>query len=115
MYATLYHTMSNKHSRSGGKFSGNHTTLTPAASLIADIAHQCSAVTKISPGFLKAGLKSVNGNKRMKITDGGSRLLLSVRDNTSNQEIHVYASDMEVAKQAIAHGARERGLSVTFG
>lgn len=107
--------MSNKYSRSGGKYSGNHTTLTPTACLVADIAHACSAVTKISPGFLKAGLKSVNGRTRLKITDEGSRILLSVRDNTSNQEVHVYASDMQVAKSAIANGARDAGLTISFG
>ena len=111
----LHHTMSNKYSRSGGKFSGNHTTLSPAASLVADIAHACTAVTKISPGFLKAGLRSANGQRRLKITDSGAQLLLSVRDNTSQQEVHVYASDMQAAKLAIAKGAREAGLVVSFG
>src|SRR3989344_3505972 len=28
-----------KYSRSGGKYSGNHTTLIPAASILCDIAH----------------------------------------------------------------------------
>ena len=107
--------MSNKYSRSGGKFSGNHTTLTPAACLVADIAHACESVTRISPGFLKAGLKSVNGHKRVKITDNGSQLLLSVRDNTSHQEVHVYATDMQAAKLTIARGARTAGLSISFG
>ena len=106
--------MSNKYSRSGGKFSGNHTTLTPAACLVADIAHACGAVTRISPGFLKAGLKSVNGRKRVKITDDGAQLLLSVRDNTSHQEVHVYASDIHAAKRAIARGARDAGLAISF-
>lgn len=107
--------MSNKYSRSGGKFSGNHTTLSPAACLVADIAHMCSAVTKISPGFLKAGLKSVNGQKRVKITDDGSQLLLAVRDNTSHQEVHVYTNDMQTAKLAVAQGARTAGLHISFG
>lgn len=107
--------MSNKDSRSGGKFSGNHTTLTPAACLIADIAHECESVTRISPGFLKAGLKSVNGHRRVKFTDLGSCLLLSVRDNASHQEIHVYANDMQAAKLTIARGARNAGLAISFG
>lgn len=106
--------MANKYSRSGGKFSGNHTTLTPTACLVADIAHACAAVTKISPGFLKAGLRSVNGKKRVKITDDGSRILLSVRDNASHQEVHVYANDMQAAKLAIAQGVRTAGLAISF-
>ena len=107
--------MSTKDSRSGGKYSGNHTTLTPAAALVCDIAHDCPYVTRISPGFLKAGLKSVNGNRRVKLTEDGGQLLLSVRDNASHQEIHVYVSDMHAAKLAIARGARNANLAISFG
>lgn len=104
-----------KHSRSGGKFSGNHTTLIPAACIVADIANDCESVTKISPGFIKAGLKSANGHRRVKITDDGSQILLSIRDNTSCQEVHVYPSNMQAAKLAIAKGARNAGLAISFG
>ena len=107
--------MSNKYSRSGGKFNGNHTTLIPAACTVSDIAEACPSVTKISPGFIKAGLKSVNGIRRVKITDDRQCLLLSVRDNTSHQEIYVYVTDMQAAKQALAKGARNAGLSLSFG
>lgn len=62
-------TMSDKYSRSGGKYTGNHTTLSPLAATVCDIANKCDVVTKISPGFLKAGLRSVNGQRRVKITD----------------------------------------------
>lgn len=106
--------MSDKYSRSGGKYSGNHTTLTPAASMVADIAHTVPSVTRISPGFLKAGLRSVGGKRRVKITDDGSRLLLSIRDNAAHQEVHIYASDIKLAKQAIAEGVRKIGMSVSF-
>src|SRR3989344_2133708 len=106
--------MSDKYTRAGGKFSGNHTTLTPAACIVADIAHACDAVTRISPGYLKAGLKSVNGQRRVKITSHGSYILLSVRDNASHQEVHVYVNDMQTAKLAIARGARNAGLRISF-
>ncbi len=107
--------MSNKHSRSGGKFNGNHTTLIPAACCVADIAESCTAVTKISPGFIKAGLKSVNGIRRVKITDDKLCLLLSVRDNTSHQEIRIYVNDIQAAKRTIIKGAKSAGLNVSFG
>lgn len=107
--------MGNKYSRSGGKFSGNHTTLIPAAATIADIAHRCPHVTKISPGFIKAGLKSVNGKKRIKISDDGPSILLSVRDNTSHQELHIYSTNMQETKSTIARDARKIGLQVKFG
>lgn len=107
--------MGDKYSRSGGKFSGNHTTLIPAACIVADIAAKCSHATNISPGFIKAGLRSVNGKRRVKITDDGASLLLSVRDNTSHQEIHVHSKDMNTTRLAIARGARNAGLSISFG
>ena len=107
--------MSNKYSRSGGKFTGNHTTLIPAACTVADIAQDCPSVTKISPGFIKAGLKSVNGMRRVKITDDRLCILLSVRDNTSHQELRIYVTDMQAAKLTIAQGARNAGLNISFG
>jgi hypothetical protein len=104
-----------KHSRSGGKFTGNHTTLIPAATVVCDIANACLFVTKITPGFIKAGLKSVNGQRRVKITDKEGAILLSVRDNTSQQEVFVYSSNMQVAKLAIARGVRNAGMHLSFG
>ncbi len=103
-----------KDSRSGGKFTGNHTTFIPAAVLVADIANKCAAVYRISPGFIKAGLRSVSGHRRVKITKDGSYILLAVRDNASQQEIHVYANDVQEAMHAIAKGARNAGLSIAF-
>ncbi len=103
-----------KDSRSGGKFTGNHTTFVPAAVLIADIANKCDAVYRISPGFIKAGLKSANGHRRVKIVKDGGQILLAVRDNASLQEIHVYANDVQAAMHYIARGARDAGLAIAF-
>lgn len=109
-----YLKMANKDSRSGGKYSGNHTTLVHAAALVCDIAHQCPSVTKISPGFIKSGLPSANGQRRVKILDEDGGILLSVRDNTSHQQVHIYATDVQKAKLAIARGARDNGLRISF-
>ncbi len=106
--------MANKDSRSGGKFSGKHSTLVPAARMMADIANDCPVVTKICLGFIKAGLRSTNGQRRLKITDKGSCLLLAVRDNGSHQEIYVYAEDNVTAKNEIAEKAKKKGLIVTL-
>ncbi len=101
-----------KHSRNGGKFSGSHTTCIPAAGVIADIAHECAYVTKISVGFIKSGLPTAKGLRRVKMTTSEGSLLLSVRDNISMQELRVYASDVERAKHVIATGALKAGFSV---
>ncbi len=108
--------MSNKDSRSGAKFSGNHTTLIPAAAIIADLAHACPYSTNISPGFIKAGLPSVNGNRRVKIIDiEDGNILLAIRDNTSHQEITIYTRNAHETKLRIAKGARDNHLAISFG
>lgn len=103
-----------KDSRNGGKFSGSHTTLIPAATIVADVADACDTVYRIIPGFIKAGLRSVSGNRRVKITRDENHILLSVRDNASQQEIHVFANDVQEAMLAIARGARNANLAIAF-
>lgn len=106
--------MGDKDSRSGGKYGGGHTTLIPAAAVVCDAAHASPHVTKISPGFIKAGLRSVSGRRRVKINDCGEGLLLSVRDNTSHQEVRVYVSNIHLARLDISRGARNAGLHIAF-
>lgn len=102
-----------KGARSGGKYTGSHTTVVPGAALIADIADQCSSVTKISLGYIKGGLPPAKGIRRLKIfTDPGS-LLLTVRDNISQQELRVYTDEVESTKRTIAKRAEEEGFAVT--
>ncbi|MCR4275637.1 MAG: DUF2103 domain-containing protein [Candidatus Wolfebacteria bacterium] len=107
--------MSTKNTRSGGKYGGGHTTMIPAAIIVADIVERQPEVSRISPGILKAGLKSANGQRRVKISDWEGGILLSVRDNTTHQEVRVYTSNSHVTKLAIARGARNAGLHISFG
>lgn len=101
-----------KGQRMGGKFQSSHTTVVLGAAVIADIADTCSVVTKISLGYIKAGLPPAKGLKRLKIvTDEGS-LLLIVRDNISQQELRVYATDVVAAKSYIATGAHNVGFKI---
>ena len=104
-----------KHSRVGGKYTGNHTTLIPLADIACDLAHALPQVTKISPGFIKSGLKSVNGCRRVKFTDENPYcLLLSVRDNISHQEVRIYVTDLQSARTAMARGLRDAGIRICF-
>jgi hypothetical protein len=103
-----------KDSRAGGKYSGNHTTLIPIATQVCDMVSKCESVIKISPGFIKAGLPSVNGKYRVKISDKEGGLLLSIRDNTCHQEVYVYTKDLQDAKLFISKGCKDLGLSVSF-
>jgi hypothetical protein len=106
------HRVSKKNTRAGGKFGGGHTTVVPAAGVIADIAEGCVYVTKISVGFIKSGLKPTKGLRRIKITPSEGSLLIAVRDNISHQELRIYTSDVEKAKRAIASGAHVEGFEV---
>ncbi len=107
--------MSTKKTRSGGKYCSSHTTIIPAAGVVSDIAHELPEVTKIQIGFIKAGLKSANGQRRVKISNKDYSILLSIRDNTTFQEIIVYSTDIQKTKLAIAKGSRDAGLNVSFG
>ncbi len=105
--------MSSKEGRSGGKYAGNHTTLVPAAATVCDELERMSAVSKISPGFITAGLRSTRGKRRVKIVDEGSRLLLTVRDNTSQQELHIYTDGSVSLRQRLKDALEARGFLVT--
>ena len=103
-----------KDHRSGGKYSGSHTTVIPAAGLLADLATMQPEVLKIALGYIKAGLPSVKGNRRAKIMERPGNLLLTIRDNVSQQEITVYTSDTQKSKRALYRGGLEHGIEVSF-
>jgi Predicted metal-binding protein (DUF2103) len=103
-----------KDHRSGGKYSGGHTTVIPAAAFLADIADNQQEVTKISLGYIKAGLPSIEGKRRAKITERQGNLLVSVRDNITHQEITVYTDDPRKTKRALYRGGLKCGIEVSF-
>ena len=103
-----------KDHRSGGKYGGSHTTVIPAAAFLTDIADQQPEVTKISLGYIKAGLPSIEGKRRAKITERQGNLLLSVRDNTSHQEVTVYTDDLRKSKRVLYRGGLKCGIEVSF-
>lgn len=107
--------MSTKSHRSGRKFSSSHTTVIPVAAIVADIAHNIDEVTGISLGFIKSGLSTSRGGGRVKISFGNKgHVLLQVRGNTSQQEIHVTTRCLQSTKLAIAKKVRDANLSITF-
>lgn len=108
--------MTHKTSRAGGKYSGNHTTLTHAAKLICRYAEKSPMITRISPAYIKAGLRSASGNRRVKIHIASpSAIKLSVRDNVSHQEVYLFVRDPQSMTDAIAmieKGAKEENIAV---
>jgi hypothetical protein len=98
----------------GGKYTGSHTTVIPAAGIVADIAHKCQHVTKIALGFIKAGLPPAKGRKAVKVTVAvNGSLLLSIRDNVAHQEIRVFTNDTHRAVADISAGIRDEDIVVS--
>lgn len=111
-----YTVMSTKKSRSGGKYTGSHTTVTPAAGEVCDLTHDLEEVTAIALGVIKSGLSSARGQLRVKIVDESDGVvLLAVRGNTSFQELHVYTRDAHATKLTVARGIRNNGMHISFG
>jgi hypothetical protein len=103
-----------KDSRSGGKYGGGHTTLIPAARIICYEANKHSLITKISPGFITSGLRSINGRRRVKITNEGSVILLTVRDNTSQQQVRMYSNKIKESIPALTKIIENTGMIATI-
>ena len=107
--------MSSKSHRSGGKYSGSHTTIIPTAAGITDLAHKQKEVSKIGIGYIKTGLSPSRRGGCVKIGCGEKgRVLLQIRGNTTQQEIHVWTSDVNKTKLAVARGARDLGMNISF-
>lgn len=105
--------------RQGGKFTGNHTTVTDLSGVVADIVVSIQHVTKCSLGVINNGIKSAHGNIRVKILDEEgceTSVLLVVRGNTSKQELRVYVEHGRRydVKLALARILRDRNIAIGF-
>lgn len=85
--------------RQGGKITGSHTTVIPAAEKIVDFLQRQGEVNKISVGFIVHGIKS--GKHTVKVMETDTGLLLKVRGSASIQEIRVYTKNKEVVISSI--------------
>ncbi len=106
--------MAKKIGRSGKKYGGNHTTLIPLSGLACDVIDRHPLISKIAPGFIVAGLGTVRGKRRIKITVRTGGLLLSVRDNASRQEVHVYTTEPERIIDILREGLLKLQVEITL-
>ncbi|MEN8252569.1 MAG: DUF2103 domain-containing protein [Patescibacteria group bacterium] len=97
--------------RQGGKISGRHTTVIPAAEKIVDFLARQQEVKKISVGFIKHGIKS--GKHSVKIMEMESGLLLKIRGSASIQEVRVYTAQKKNIRTLIEEFAQKNKISVT--
>lgn len=103
-----------KDSRNGGKYSGNHTSLIPAAVLVCDYLAKCQSVSKISPGIIKAGLSSLRGKRRIKASRKFPALFLSIRDNASQQEVYLYSDDIDKTLGTLTIFCQKNNFNLSF-
>lgn len=106
--------MSSKNHRSGGKFGGSHTTVTPVAGYLADMAVRETEVQKVIPSFIKSGLRTASGRRNVKFAQIRGGLLVQVRENTSHQELIVATTDISKTRLALARAARDKNISISF-
>lgn len=106
--------MSHKSHRSGGKISGNHTTLIPTAGILVDIAVLDEEVTKVHLGHISPKLSPIHGLVRVKFKFDLGSLLLLVRCNTSAQEIRIYTNDVLKTQHNLARSARDNKIGISF-
>lgn len=99
--------------RSGGKFGKNHSSLTDAGAIIADIAEKCEHVTRVIQGVISRPRGSSGSSRRVKIQYIGHALKLAVIAGASHQELFIYATDKEAAMQYIRTGAEKENFTVT--
>jgi hypothetical protein len=84
----------------GKKSGGTHTTLIDAAESFVKTAEKLPEVTKIVLGFIKA-TPGKKGHRRVKFATTRSGLLLTVRGNTSVQEVRIYTASPGVVQQEL--------------
>lgn len=106
--------MAMKNRRLGGKYTRKHSAVSPTAATLTDFASEQQEVSRIRLGFIKAGARPVNGERRVKFTDEEGALLLSVRDNTAFQEVRIYTSNMNETRTKLARQARNLGMDISF-
>ena len=83
----------------GGKYTASHTTVIDAARGPVQAAAKLSCVSKVSLGIIKQIAK---GPLSMKFQDlGPTCFLAKIRGTTSIQEVRVFSSDLEEAKEAM--------------
>jgi hypothetical protein len=104
--------MASKHNRAGGKFSGTHTSVIPAAATLADAASVLPTVTKIAPGFIKAGLRPTRGKRRIKLTVQDAAVFAAVRDNTSHQELAIFTQTPQETATELVHALADKDMQV---
>lgn len=108
--------MAGKTKRAGGKYARSHTTMIPAAAILCSALERVPEVTRISLGFITAGMRVVAIRRVKIVTANETALKLSIRDHISHQEVYIYlasAADKESTVNALKKIATRERMLVT--
>lgn len=103
--------MAKKITRAGGKFSKNHSSVIPSAVEILDMLHEMPEVKKISLGVIKAG-KTSGGKRYMKLKERTGGVLITVRGNSSIQEIGIYTNAPDEIKKSLKENSTKINIEI---
>ncbi len=93
--------MAGKTKRAGGKYARSHSTMIPAAAIVCRALERIPEVTRISLGFITAGMRTV-ATRRIKVAIANDAALkLSMRDHISHQEVYIYLASADSKAFAI--------------
>ncbi len=107
--------MSTKSHKDSNKYAGRHGSVIPFVHQFIDEIHKLDDITKITLGYIRAGLSPSSGGGRVKIGYGGNKhILLTCRGGTSRQEIHITTTNSQKTKLAIARLIRNREIRIAF-
>lgn len=94
----------------------NHTTVIDAAEPIVRHAVSLEAVDRVTPGFIRTGIKKLRSHQsKVKLTHQDGCVLLQIRGNISVQEVRVYTKDTQAVLESIARHAVNEGYRIEFG
>ncbi len=103
--------MAKKIKRAGGKFTASHTSAIPASCKVLDFLSSLPEVKKISLGIIKAG-KFSGGKRYIKLKKRRGGFLMTVRGNSSIQEIGIYTNSQEKLIESLKNRSFEFNMDV---
>ena len=103
--------MAKKITRAGGKFTRSHTSVIPASSKVIDLLDSMPEVRKISLGIIKAG-KFSGGKRYIKLKKRRGGFLMTVRGNSSIQEIGIYTTKHETVVETLERKDKKLNVEI---
>lgn len=96
---------------SKSKQTSSHHTFTNKAEIVRKWAEKIPEITKISAGFI-SNIGTAKFNCRIKIKHEQACLLLSVRGQTSIQDVRLYTNDKSKIENLLENFCKDNGFEI---